>query len=76
MSANKQIGDEKFVVHQKKCNADKKPFSDHEKLEAMTTAVTKMAHVLRSQKNANYPYRHGMVVESPTQPGRMSLTIG
>ena len=45
MSANKQIGDnvksdylkctEKFVVYQKKCNADKKPFSVHEKLEAI-----------------------------------------
>ena len=64
MSANKQIGDkvksdylkctEKFVAYQKKCNADKKPFSDHEKLEAMTTAVTKMADVLGSQKNANH----------------------
>ena len=64
MSANKQIGDkvksdylkctEKFVVYQKKCNADKKPFSDHEKLEAMTTAVAKMVDVLGSEKNANH----------------------
>ena len=64
MGANKQIGDkvksdylkctEKFVVYQKKCNADKKLFSDHEKLEAMTTAVAKMADVLGSQKNANH----------------------
>ena len=63
MSANKQIGDkvksdylkctEDFVIYQKKCNADKKPFSDYEKLEAMTTAVTKMADVLGSQKNPN-----------------------
>ena len=39
----------------KECNADKtEPFSDHEKLEAMTTAVTTMADVLGSQKNANH----------------------
>jgi len=64
MSANKQIGDkaksdylkctEKLAIYQKKCNADKKPFTDHEKLEAMTSAVTKMADVLGSQKNANH----------------------
>ena len=54
MSANKQIGDEKFVVHQKKCNADKKPFCDHEKLNSMTPAVTKMTYVLGSQKNTNH----------------------
>ena len=41
---------EQFVAYQKKCNAEKKPFSDHEKLEAMTTAVTNMAVVLGSQK--------------------------
>jgi len=64
MSANKQIGDkvksdylkctEKFAIYQKKCNADKKPFTDHEKFEAMTSAVTKMADVLGSQKNVNH----------------------
>ena len=64
MSANKQIGDkvksdylkctEKFAIYQKKCNADKKPFTDHEKLEAMTSAITKMADVLGSQKNVNH----------------------
>ena len=64
MSANKQIGDkaksdylkctEKLAIYQKKCNADKKPFTDHEKLEAMTSAVTKMADVLGSQKNVNH----------------------
>ena len=51
MNANKQIGDqvksdyfkcsERFIVYKKK------PSSDHEKLEAMTCAVTKMADVLR-----------------------------
>jgi len=61
MSANKQIGDkvksdylkctEKFAIYRKKCNADKKPFTDHEKLEAMTSAVRKMADVLGFQKN-------------------------
>ena len=64
MSANKQIGDrvktnyfkcsEKFVVYQKKCNAEKKPSNDHAKLEAMTFVVTKMADVLSSQKNTNH----------------------
>ena len=56
MNANKQIGDqvksdyfkcsERFIVYKKKCYAEKKPSSDHEKLEAMTCAVTKMAVVL------------------------------
>ena len=64
MSANKQIGDqvksdyfkcsERFVVYQKKCYAEKKPSSDHAKLEAMTFAVTKMADVLISLKNTNH----------------------
>ena len=64
MNANKQIGDkvksdyfkcsEKFIVYKKKCYAEKKPSSDHEKLEAMTYAVTKMADVLSSQKNTNH----------------------
>ena len=64
MSANKQIGDqvksyyfkcsERFVVYQKKCYAEKKPSSDHAKLEAMTFAVTKMADVLSSQNNTNH----------------------
>ena len=64
MSANKQIGDqvksdyfkcsERFVVYQKKCNAEKKPSNDHAKLEAMTSAVTKMADVLSAQKNTNH----------------------
>ena len=64
MSANKQLGDqdksdylkcsEMFVVYKKKCNAEKKPSNDHAKLEAMTSAVTKMADVLSSQKNTNH----------------------
>ena len=64
MSVSKQIGNkvksdylkctEKFAIYQKKCNADKKPFTDHEKLEAMTSTVTKMADVLGSQKNVNH----------------------
>ena len=64
MNANKQIGDkvksdyfkcsEKFIVYKKKCYAERKPSSDHEKLEAMTCAVTKMADVLSSQKNTNH----------------------
>ena len=64
MSANKQIGEqvksdyfkcsERFVVYQKKCNAEKKSSNDHAKLEAMTSAVTKMADVLSAQKNTNH----------------------
>ena len=64
MSTNKQIGDkvktdylkctERFVVYQKKWNADKKPTDEHEKLDAMTFAVTKMADVLSTQKNVNH----------------------
>ena len=57
MNANKQIGDQvksdyfkcsgRFIVYKKKCYAEKKPSIVHEKLEAMTCAVTKMADVLR-----------------------------
>ena len=64
MSANTQIGGkvksdylkytERFVVYQKKFNAEKKLSNDHEKLEAMTSAVTKMADALSSQKNASH----------------------
>lgn len=68
MSANTQIGDkvksdylkytERFVVYQKKSNAEKKLSNDHEKLETMTSAVTKMADALSSRKNAS----HGEIV--------------
>ena len=64
ISANKQIGDqvksdyfkcsERFIVYQKKCNAEKKQSNDHTKLEAMTFAVTKLTDVLSAQKNTNY----------------------
>ena len=45
---------QKFVVYQKKCNPEKKPSNGHVKLEAMASAVTKMADVLNSQKNVNH----------------------
>ena len=64
MISNKEVGDkvksdylkctEKFVIYQKKCNAEKKPSTDNESLEARTSAVTKMADVLSSQKNASH----------------------
>ena len=64
MSANKQIGDkvksdylkytERLVDYQKKFNAEKKLSNDHEKLEAMTSTVTKMSDALSSQKNTSH----------------------
>ena len=64
MNANKQIGDkvksnyfksmERFVVYQKKSTTEKKPLNDHGKLEAMTSAVTKMADVISTQNNTHH----------------------
>lgn len=59
MSTNKVVGGkvktgylertEKFTVYQMTCFADKKTATEHETLEAMTSAVTKVAAVLSSQ---------------------------
>ena len=44
---------EQFTIYQKSFAAEKPPFK-HEVLEAMTSAVTKMADVLSSQKKASH----------------------
>ena len=44
---------EQLAIYQKSFASEKPPFK-HETLEAMTSAVTKMADVLSSQKNANH----------------------
>ena len=71
MSANNQICNkvksdyskytEMFVVYQKKCNAEKKLSNDQEKLKAMTSAVTKMAEVLSSQRKTDHGLEKLMV---------------
>ena len=60
---NQEIGDrakanflkctEQFAIYQKSFAAEKPPLK-HEALEAMTSAVTKMADVLSLQKNASH----------------------
>ncbi|CAH3186279.1 unnamed protein product [Porites lobata] len=42
-----------FATYQKACNSQEPPLK-HDPLEAMTTAVTKMADVLGSQKTASH----------------------
>ena len=44
---------EQFAIYQKSFASEKPPFK-HERLEAMTSAVTKLADVPSSQKNANH----------------------
>ena len=61
--ANQQVGDkvrgdflkysEIFATYQKACNSQEAPLK-HDALEAMTTAVTKMADILGSQKTASH----------------------
>lgn len=63
LKANQQVGDkvrsdflkysEIFATYQKACNSQE-PALKHDALEAMTTAVTKMADVLGSQKTASH----------------------
>ena len=63
LKANQQVGDkvrgdflkysEIFATYQKACNSQEPPLK-HDALEAMTTAVTKMADVLGSQKTASH----------------------
>jgi len=58
MNANEQIGDkvksDYFECTEKKSNAEKKPSNDHGKLEAMTSAVTKMADAISTQNNTHH----------------------
>ena len=63
LKANQQVGDkvrgdflkysEIFATYQKGCNSQEPPLK-HDDLEAMTTAVTKMADVLGSRETASH----------------------
>ena len=64
LKANQQVRDkvrgdflkysEIYATYQKACNTLQEPLLKHNALKAMTTAVTKMADVLGSQKTASH----------------------
>ena len=90
LKANQQVGDKVrgdflkyskvFATYQKACNSQEPPLK-HDALQAMTTAVTKMADVLGSQKTASLGLEKLSVltwteIENITKLGRANLTIG
>ena len=71
---------EKFATYQKACNV-KKSSVEHNALDVMAEAVTKMAEVLGSQKNVNhglknYQFRRGMATEKLMPLGNANSNIG